>query len=143
MISYSICLSLTYFTWHNALQVHSCCCKWQNFILSYDWVVFHYINISHRLCPFICWRTRDANVRPDTMKLLKGHLGRTLFDINHTIFFFVSKWQPTPVLLPGKSHGRRSLVGYSPWGRKESDTTERLHFLSKSKRTKNRQMEPN
>ena len=37
-------------------------------------------------------------------------------------------WQPTPVLLPGKSHGRRSLVGYSPWGRKELDTTERLHF---------------
>ena len=31
------------------------------------------------------------------------------------------KWQPTPVLLPGKSHGQRSLVGYSPWGRKESD----------------------
>src|SRR5574338_131638 len=38
------------------------------------------------------------------------------------------QWQPTPVLLPGKSHGRRSLVGCSPWGRKESDTTERLHF---------------
>ena len=38
------------------------------------------------------------------------------------------KWQPTPVFLPGKSHGRRSLVGYSPRGRKESDTTERLHF---------------
>ena len=38
------------------------------------------------------------------------------------------KWQPTPVLLPGKSHGWRSLVGYSPWGREESDTTERLHF---------------
>ena len=35
---------------------------------------------------------------------------------------------PTPVFLPGKSHGRRSLVGYSPWGLKESDTTERLHF---------------
>ena len=34
----------------------------------------------------------------------------------------------TPVLLPGKSHGRRSLVGCSPWGREESDTTERLHF---------------
>ena len=31
-------------------------------------------------------------------------------------------------LLPGKSHGQRSLVGYSPWGHKESDTTERLHF---------------
>ena len=38
------------------------------------------------------------------------------------------KWQPTPVLLPGKSHGQRSLVGYNPWGHKESDTTERLHF---------------
>ena len=35
-------------------------------------------------------------------------------------------WQPTPVLLPGESHGQKSLVGYSPWGRKESDTTERL-----------------
>ena len=38
------------------------------------------------------------------------------------------QWHPTPVLLPGKSHGRRSLVGCSPWGREESDTTERLHF---------------
>ena len=36
--------------------------------------------------------------------------------------------QPTPVLLPGKFHGLRSLVGYSPWGRKELDTTERLHL---------------
>ena len=39
-----------------------------------------------------------------------------------------SQWHPTPVLLPGKSHGWRSLVGCSPWGRSESDTTERLHF---------------
>ena len=38
------------------------------------------------------------------------------------------QWHPTPVLLPGKSHGRRSLVGYSPWGHEESDTTEWLHF---------------
>ena len=38
------------------------------------------------------------------------------------------QWHPTPVLLPGKSHGRRSLVGCSPRGREESDTTERLHF---------------
>ena len=35
------------------------------------------------------------------------------------------KWQSTPILLPGKSHGQRSLVGYSPWGRKKLDTTER------------------
>ena len=38
------------------------------------------------------------------------------------------QWQPTPVLLPGKSYGWRSLVGCSPWGREESDMTERLHF---------------
>ena len=38
------------------------------------------------------------------------------------------QWHPTPVLLPGKSHGRRSLMGCSPWGREESDTIERLHF---------------
>ena len=38
------------------------------------------------------------------------------------------QWHPTPVLLPGISHGWRSLVGCSPWGRGELDTTERLHF---------------
>ena len=44
------------------------------------------------------------------------------------IIIWSRQWHPTPVLLPGKSHGRRSLVGCSPWGRWESDTTERLHF---------------
>ena len=53
------------------------------------------------------------------------------FDISLT----VRKWQPIPVLLPGESHGWRSLVGYSPWGRKESDRTERLHVTSNSKNT--------
>ena len=38
------------------------------------------------------------------------------------------QWPPAPVLLPGKSHGQRSLVGCSPWGREESDRTEWLHF---------------
>ena len=36
----------------------------------------------------------------------------------------LGSWQPTPVFLPGEFHGQRSLVGYSPWGHKESDTTE-------------------
>ena len=53
-----------------------------------------------------------------------------------SIFFSLAKgqriwrmqWQPTPVLLPGKSQGRRSLVGCSPWGLEESDTTEHFHF---------------
>ena len=38
------------------------------------------------------------------------------------------KWQPASVFSPGKVHGQRSLVGYSPWDRKESGTTEPLHF---------------
>ena len=44
------------------------------------------------------------------------------------VVFRRRQWHPTPVLVPGKSHGQRSLVGCSPWGRWESDTTERLHF---------------
>ena len=55
-----------------------------------------------------------------------------LSDFTFTFHFHAleRKWQPTPVLLPGESHGGRSLVGYSSWGRKESDTTEQLYFLS-------------
>ena len=44
------------------------------------------------------------------------------------MFFRRRQWHPTPVLLPGGSHGRRSLVGCSSWGREESDSTERRHF---------------
>ena len=47
-----------------------------------------------------------------------------------TIHMQRRQWHPTPVLLPGKSHGRRSLEGCSPWGREESDMTEQLHFHS-------------
>ena len=47
-----------------------------------------------------------------------------------TFMHWRRKWQPTPVFMPRKSHGLRSLVGYSPWGHKESDMTEWLHFTS-------------
>ena len=43
-----------------------------------------------------------------------------------TLYGWRRKWQPTPIFLPGESHRQRSLVGYSPWGCKESDTTEWL-----------------
>ena len=52
---------------------------------------------------------------------------KSLFYIPYSKFWR-RQWHPTPVLLPGKSHGRRSLVGCSPWGHWGSDTTERLHF---------------
>ena len=51
------------------------------------------------------------------------------FEISVTILYlnliaWRRQWHPTPVLLPGESHGQRSLVGCGPWGREESDTTE-------------------
>ena len=59
----------------------------------------------------------------------KVHLVKASFSSSH-VWMYGRKWQSTPVLLPGKSHGQRSLVGYSLWGHKESDTTEWLHSLS-------------
>ena len=41
--------------------------------------------------------------------------------------YMLSKWQPTPIFLPGKSQRQRSLVGYSPWGGKELDMTEHIN----------------
>ena len=65
-------------------------------------------------------------------KVLNGYLQAHLWDSVGLVLDCCSKWRrrwhPTPVLLPGKSHGRRSLVGCSPWGLKESDMTEWLHF---------------
>ena len=51
----------------------------------------------------------------------------SLLGVIHSVIWR-RQWHPTPVLLPGKSHGRRSLEGCSPWGRQESGITERLHF---------------
>ena len=45
-------------------------------------------------------------------------------DVCIIIYIWIRKWQPTPVFLPGESHGQRSLSGYSPWGHKELDATE-------------------
>ena len=56
---------------------------------------------------------------------------------------FKSEWQPTPVFLPGESHKQRRLVGYHPWGRKESDITEQLteHNTTKQPSSERQQAE--
>ena len=60
---------------------------------------------------------------------MRHSLGPRKLNLNITMqFYWRRQWHPTPVLLPGKSHGRKGLVGCSPWGREELDTTERLHF---------------
>ena len=53
------------------------------------------------------------------------------------------KWQLTPVFLPGKFHGQRSLVGNSPWGHKESDMTERMSTNTQTKEAKKKIMNLN
>ena len=70
------------------------------------------------LPPFIPQAPFCTSFRKDLLKVweLQGEL----------VYCRHRQWQPTPALLPRKSHGWRSLVGPSPWGRKESDTTERL-----------------
>ena len=64
----------------------------------------------------------------------KRHIEETEINGNLTLLPITAgrdrrrQWHPTPVLLPGKSHGQRSLVGCSPWGHSELDRTERLHL---------------
>ena len=59
---------------------------------------------------------------------METKLSWNIFLMSFVLSLWRRQWHPTPVLLPGKPHGRRSLVGCSPWGHKESNTTERLHF---------------
>ena len=70
--------------------------------------------------------TKRWNFYAENQRILKG-----IEDINKWKGIHVHRrrqWHPTPVLLPGNSHGWRGLVGCSPWGHWGSDTTERLHF---------------
>ena len=73
-------------------------------------------------------RARKASDPREPRPLVAGRVGGDSLMLDCKLTYWRRKWQPTPVFLPGKSHGRRSLVGYSPWGRKESDTTKRFHF---------------
>ena len=67
--------------------------------------------------------------------IVSGLIFRPLIHFEFIFVYWRRQWHPTPVLLPGKSHGWRSLVGCSPWGREESDTTEQLHFHFSLSRT--------
>ena len=65
----------------------------------------------------------------DRNKILKATREKRQVTYKGTpIKVLADQWQPSPILLPGKSHGRRSLVGCSPWGHEGSDMTEQLHF---------------
>ena len=70
---------------------------------------------------------RASHLGFPTCTSLVGFFSLTFMTFSRT-WGWRRQWHPTPILLPGKSHGRRSLVGCSPWGCEESDTTERLLF---------------
>ena len=81
-------------------------------------------------CPWGSQRVRHAwaTFTAQTVKCLSLQCGRPGFDPWVGKIHWRRKWQPTPVFMSVKFHGLRSLVGYSPWGHKELDTTEQLHF---------------
>ena len=80
-------------------------------------VLFHMSVTSYTLSDFQKFVSVSDLIIPPPFPILHS----TIFFVNKIKFFMLLKWQPTPVFLPGKSHGRRSLVCYSPWGHKELD----------------------
>ena len=98
--------------------------------------VVWYSHLSQNFPHFIVIHTeqiRKVYTISDRIGVMKkGKAGEHKW-VNSTVNFYGylckrRQWHPTPVFLPGKSHGRRSLEGCSPWGRWGLDTTKRLHF---------------
>ena len=83
--------------------------------------------LSHKGSPLATWCGKKKK-KAEGSECFKNeeHLLKVTFCTNLEFATGRRKRQPTPVFMPGKSHGPRSLVGYNPWGRKELDTTERL-----------------
>ena len=104
---------------------------------SYHWIQNSNVLSEMRTTPsptasFIVTRGEPLRAIPPPVTLpnIKVRSSLTLLCSFKRRHFTVHFWQPTPVLLLGKFHRQRRLVGYSAWGCKESDTTEQLHFLS-------------
>ena len=83
--------------------------------------VFTCLDVSDSLISHGLQHTRLPSV---VIQMVKDPPAMKVFDPWGRKIPWRRAWQPTPVFLPGESHGQRSLVGYSPWSRKESDTTE-------------------
>ena len=98
---------------------YNTCCNYTSLLLT----LYLKDNYGHRCWKFVLFRKHGSDGKSVCLQC-----GTPGFDPWVGKITWRRKWQPTPVLLPGKSHGRRSLVGYSPWDRKESDIAELLHF---------------
>ena len=80
--------------------------------------IYHKVVLSVNILIFCIWILFKEDKRENVVTSFTGT----------KLSFWRRQWHPTPVLFPGKSHGWRSLVGYSPWGHKESDMTKWLHL---------------
>ena len=132
-----------WFSWHRVLQdltnfkikkklfknwniVDLKCCVTFRFIA--QWVSYTYVYMS-TLFQILFHYGLLQNVEYDFPCSIVGSCWLSILYISHIPLYdwWRRKWQPISVFLPGEYHGWRSLVGYSPQGHKESDTTERLH----------------
>ena len=100
-----------------------------NFTTLYSYLCFHIY--LHLLCMYvgnpISYYAIWASPMALQVKNLQCRSCRSQgFDLWVSKIPWRRKWQPTPVFLPGESHGQRRLAGYNPWGREESDTTEHI-----------------
>ena len=94
-----------------------------------DRILFYFLRVLTliALCPIYIRSYEKIPQILIQIRLLRTVTRKIYFKLN-ILLYRRRQWQPTPVLLPGKSHGRRSLVGCSLWGRQESGMTERLYF---------------
>ena len=91
----------------------------------YTYTMEYYSAIKRDACKSVLMRRMNLE---SIIQSEASQKGKNKYCILTHISFWRRQWQPMPVLLPGKSHGWKGLVGYSLWGRKESDTTERLYL---------------
>ena len=115
-----------------SISIYSSCSMfygfWQMYLTGFHCYSFMQGNFTTLKIPYSTTHSSLQTICGNHWYFLCHHsftFSRMLYSWNQ-----IRQWQPTPVLLPGESRGQRSLVGCSPWGHEESDTTERLHFHS-------------
>ena len=103
---------------------------WQFHFRSFHCLLRRFCSLNWKLRHFLKYNFSHKNLCSlEKMRISHKIVVSIQLPVKHaTVLFWRRQWHPTPVLLHGKSHGWRSLVGCSPWGRYESNSTERLHF---------------
>ena len=135
LLPYSLCPGLLtnnkYFQFSPAFSLDSHTSKWYPWTL-YNWVHDVIFYTSNFFCSMLC---RWDFLGGSDGKASAYNVGDPGSIPGSGKISWRRKWQPTPVFLPGKSHGWKSLIGYSPWDHKELDTTEWLHFVMLVRKT--------